>query len=131
MRNDQDAIKLIQKQFGDKTAVLATVCSGSTVLINAGLAKGRQLTGSPSIAIDLTNAGATYLDVAAHVDLQTGGAALVTGRSPGDLVRGGRAALPRPLLTPPPPQDSLHFVESIASALHAVAVAALAQGLRH
>jgi len=31
--------------------------------INAGLAKGRVLTGSPSIRIDLENAGAKYQDV--------------------------------------------------------------------
>lgn len=88
VRNDADAIKLLQKQFADKTKVVATVCSGSTVLINAGLARGRELTGSPSIAIDLTNAGATYLDVPAHMDFNTGAAILVTGRSPQDQVSG-------------------------------------------
>jgi len=100
VRNDADAIKLLQKQFTDKTKVVATVCSGSTVLINAGLARGRELTGSPSIAIDLTNAGATYLDVPAHMDFDTGGAILVTGRSPQG-------------------QDSQHFSAMVAAGLRA------------
>eukprot|EP00697_Spironema_sp_BW2_P011833 gnl/Spiro4/27705_TR13807_c0_g1_i1.p1 gnl/Spiro4/27705_TR13807_c0_g1~~gnl/Spiro4/27705_TR13807_c0_g1_i1.p1 ORF type:complete len:287 (-),score=87.15 gnl/Spiro4/27705_TR13807_c0_g1_i1:115-939(-) len=77
VRNDADAIALIQQQY-NAGALVATVCSGSTVLINAGLAAGRTLTGSPAIRIDLENAGAQYLDE--PVVAESGN--LITGRSP-------------------------------------------------
>jgi protease I len=77
VRNDGDAIALIQSQY-KKGKLLATTCSGSTVLINAGIAKGKSLTGSPSITIDLVNAGALYQDVPTVTDGN-----LVSGRSPG------------------------------------------------
>lgn len=77
VRNDGDALNLIKSQF-KKGKLLATTCSGSTVLINADLAKGRFLTGSPSIAIDLANAGANYEDVPTVTDGN-----IVSGRSPG------------------------------------------------
>lgn len=77
VRNDGDAIALVQSQY-KKGKLLATTCSGSTVLINAGLASGIDLTGSPSIAIDLSNAGARYQDVPT---VTVGN--IVSGRSPG------------------------------------------------
>jgi len=77
VRNDPDAIALVVQQY-KSGRLLATVCSGTTVLINAGLARGRKLTGSPSILIDLENAGADYQDV--PVVAEPGN--LVTGRSP-------------------------------------------------
>jgi protease I len=76
VRNDGDAITLIQNQY-NSGRLLSTLCSGTTVLINAGLAKNKNLTGSPAIAIDLKNAGANYLDQPA---VRHGN--LITGRSP-------------------------------------------------
>lgn len=79
VRNDGDAIALIQNQVRSGR-LLATVCSGSTVLINAKLiSRGMKLTGSPSIRIDLENAGGTYLDV----PVVKSTANIITGRSPG------------------------------------------------
>ncbi|KAL9644554.1 hypothetical protein ABK040_009418 [Willaertia magna] len=77
VRNDGDAIQLLKNQYQNGRLV-ATVCSGSTVLINANLITPRMpLTGSPSIAIDLSNAGGNYLDVPTvrHQNI-------ITGRSP-------------------------------------------------
>lgn len=69
---------LIRKQY-NSGKILATVCSGSTVLVNSKIiTKGLTVTGSPSIAIDLQNAGATYLDQPV-VRVKN----LITGRSPG------------------------------------------------
>ncbi|EFC47744.1 predicted protein [Naegleria gruberi] len=96
VRNDGDAMELIRQQAASGR-LLATVCSGSTVLINAKLIKpGMQLTGSPSIAIDLENAGAKYLDVPVVKSTTN----LITGRSPGGL-------------------DNLLFTEEIAKHLKA------------
>ena len=82
VRNDEDAIALIRNQYRSNRLVSA-ICSGSTVLINAGLAKGRPITGSPAIAIDLSNAGADYMDQPVVVDNN-----IITGRSPqGDDTR--------------------------------------------
>jgi protease I len=61
LTNSSAAIQLIQQQY-KKNKLVAPICSGTTVLINAGLAQGTTLTGSPSIEIDLVNAGAKYLD---------------------------------------------------------------------
>eukprot|EP01117_Protostelium_nocturnum_P007902 TRINITY_DN2821_c0_g1_i3.p1 TRINITY_DN2821_c0_g1~~TRINITY_DN2821_c0_g1_i3.p1 ORF type:complete len:260 (-),score=77.30 TRINITY_DN2821_c0_g1_i3:33-812(-) len=76
VRTDSSALKLIQQQKSSKR-LLATVCSGTTVLINAGLTKGVPLTGSPSIRIDLENAGGNYKD---QPVVSIGN--LITGRSP-------------------------------------------------
>ncbi len=35
-----DAIKLVVQQYNNELSLLAPVCSGTTVLIDAGLAKG-------------------------------------------------------------------------------------------
>ena len=84
---------LIKKQY-KSGKLLATVCSGSTVLINSKIiTRGMTVTGSPSIAIDLTNAGATYLDQPV-VRVNN----LITGRSPGG-------------------EDNLLFTTAIAKAL--------------
>jgi len=93
VRNDGDAMDLIKKQY-KSGKLLATVCSGSTVLINAKIISPRlTVTGSPSIAIDLENAGATYLDQPV-VRVNN----LITGRSPGG-------------------EDNLLFTTAIAKAL--------------
>jgi protease I len=77
VRNDEDAIRLIRHQFNSGRLV-ATVCSGSTVLIDAQLARGTTLTGSPAIKQDLINSGAIYLDQ----PVVQNGTNLLTGRSP-------------------------------------------------
>jgi protease I len=92
VRNDPDAISLIRTQYSSGR-IVAAVCSGTTALINAGLTTGLNMTGSPSIQIDLINSGATYHDVPTVTQ-----GTIVTGRSPQH-------------------NDSLEFVEAVASAL--------------
>jgi protease I len=50
------------------------------LLINAGLVEGKRLTSYESVALDLKNAGADWVDEEVVVDGN-----LITSRNPGDL----------------------------------------------
>jgi protease I len=60
--------------------VIAAICHGPQMLIEADVARGRKATCWKSVATDLRNAGATYLDREVVVDGN-----VVTSRSPADL----------------------------------------------
>jgi protease I len=60
--------------------VIAAVCHGPQLLIEADIVRGKTVTAWPSVRTDLRNAGATVMDKAAVVDGN-----LVTSRSPSDL----------------------------------------------
>ncbi len=60
--------------------VVAAVCHGPQLLIEAEVVKGRVLTSWPSVRMDLENAGATWVDEEVHVDGK-----LITSRKPDDL----------------------------------------------
>ncbi len=79
VRSDGSALKLISNHYRQGLPV-AAICAGSSVLIDAGLARGQVLTGSPVVAVDLINAGAKYTDAAL-----VRGDRLATSRSPNDL----------------------------------------------
>jgi protease I len=59
---------------------ISAVCHGPWTLINALGVKGRTMTSWPSLRIDLTNAGAHWVDKEVVVD-----GAMVTSRNPQDL----------------------------------------------
>jgi protease I len=59
---------------------VAAICHGPQVLISAQVLRGRTLTCWPSIAIDVKNAGGTYVDKPVVVDGN-----LITSRKPDDL----------------------------------------------
>ena len=80
VRSDADALKFIRINFASGRP-LAAICSAAQVLIDSGIAKDRQLTGTHAVKIDLINAGATYIDKPVVVDGQ-----LITSRNPDDLV---------------------------------------------
>jgi protease I len=60
--------------------VIAAVCHGPQMLIEADVVRGKKATCWRSVATDLRNAGATYLDSEVVVDDK-----IVTSRSPADL----------------------------------------------
>src|SRR3954447_12665157 len=79
IRLDEDAQDIVRQALdGDK--VLAVICHGPWLLINAGVAKGRTLTSYNSLQLDLENAGATWKDEEVVVDGR-----LITSRNPDDL----------------------------------------------
>ena len=68
------------KAFDEAGKPLALICHGPWLLISAGCAGGRRLTSWPSLADDLRNAGASWVDEEVVVDGN-----LITSRKPDDL----------------------------------------------
>ena len=79
LRTNTEAISFI-KDFFDAGKPVAAICHGPQSLITADVVRGRRMTSYPSIAIDLTNAGAEWVDEEVVVDQ-----GLVTSRTPADL----------------------------------------------
>ena len=79
IRTDEDAQEIVREAY-DTDKVVAVICHGPWLLVNAGLAEGRRLTSYPSLALDLKNAGATWVDEEVVVDGK-----LITSRNPDDL----------------------------------------------
>lgn len=81
-----DKLRLISKaidfiqNFYQAGKPIAAICHGPWTLINAGVAKGHTLTSWPSLQVDLTNAGAKWVDKEVVRDKK-----LVTSRKPDDL----------------------------------------------
>jgi len=79
MRTNRGMVKIVEDAFKtDK--VIAAVCHGPQMLIEANVLRGKKATCWKSIVTDLKNAGANYLNEAVVVDGK-----LVTSRSPEDL----------------------------------------------
>lgn len=79
LRVNDKAVRLVREVF-DAKKPLAAICHAPWLLIEAGIARGRRLTGYKSIRTDLRNAGADVLDQEVVVDN-----GLITSRHPGDL----------------------------------------------
>jgi len=67
---------------------MAVICHAPWLLVSAGLAKGRTLTSWPTIADDLRNAGAQWVDREVVVDEN-----LITSRGPKDIPAFNKALL--------------------------------------
>jgi protease I len=87
MRLHQPMVDLVRKAH-DLGKVIAAICHGPQLLISAGIVKGRRLTSWPSIAVDLRNAGADWIDAPV---VQDGN--LITSRKPADLPRFNKAII--------------------------------------
>jgi deglycase len=79
LRINPKAVSLV-KAFADSGKPIAAICHGPWTLIEAGVARGRTLTSWPSIATDLRNAGANWVDQECVNDN-----GLVTARKPADI----------------------------------------------
>lgn len=79
LRADPSAVRFA-KYFMDNSLPVFAICHGPQVLITARALEGRKLTGWKSIAQDIRNAGAEYLDQELVVDRN-----LITSRSPADI----------------------------------------------
>ena len=79
LRTEKDALRFASSFVNQRKPVFA-ICHGPQVLISAGAAKDRRMTGVKSIQKDLANAGADVSDEAVVVD-----DGLVTSRTPDDL----------------------------------------------
>ena len=79
MRLHQPMIDLVKKAH-DLGRVIAAVCHGPQLLISADIVRGHRVTSWPSVAIDLKNAGANWVDEPMVKDGN-----LITSRKPSDL----------------------------------------------
>jgi protease I len=79
LRVHADVVDLVRR-VAHEGGLVAAVCHGPSLLIEAGLVQGRTVTSWPSIRTDLENAGASWVDQPVVEDGN-----LVTARNPGDL----------------------------------------------
>jgi len=79
MRINKGLVDIVKEAY-KKGKVIAAVCHGPQMLIEADIVKGKKATCWKSVATDLKNAGATFIDAPVVIDEK-----LVTSRFPADL----------------------------------------------
>ena len=79
MRTKKAIVELVRAAFA-KGKVVAAICHGPQVLIEADVVRGKRVTSYIAVATDLKNAGALWQDSSVAVDGN-----LVTSRTPVDL----------------------------------------------
>jgi len=79
LRMDDAALDFV-RAFDKAGRPLAAICHGPWVLLEAGVAKGRQVTSWPSVRTDLENAGARWADEQVVIDGH-----VITSRKPDDV----------------------------------------------
>lgn len=79
LRVNQDALDLI-KGFVTGNKIVAAICHAPWLLVETGVAEGREMTSYHSIKTDLINAGANWVDQ--EIAISNG---IITSRSPEDL----------------------------------------------
>lgn len=79
LRMESAAVEFV-RAFDQAGKPLAAICHGPWMLVEAGAAKGRELTSWPSLRTDLINAGAQWKDAEVVTD-----AHLITSRKPDDI----------------------------------------------
>ncbi|QQA41792.1 type 1 glutamine amidotransferase domain-containing protein [Pelagovum pacificum] len=79
LRTNATAVKLV-KDFTTSGKVVAAICHGPWMLVEADVVRDREVTSYPSIRTDLKNAGANVVDKEVACDK-----GIVTSRNPGDL----------------------------------------------
>lgn len=87
MRLHQSMIDLVRKAYGEGK-IIAAVCHGPQLLVSAGIVKGRRMTSWPSVAVDLNNAGAIWVDKPVVRDGN-----IITSRKPADLPKFNKAII--------------------------------------
>lgn len=79
LRVDPDVLNLVRRSLADGK-VVAAICHGPWLLVEADALRGRKATSYKSIRRDVENAGATWVDQEVVVDQ-----GIITSRSPADL----------------------------------------------
>jgi protease I len=87
MRLHQPMVDLVRKAHAEGK-IIAAVCHGPQLLISADIVKGRRVTSWPSVAIDLKNAGAIWVDEPVVKDGN-----IITSRKPADLPKFNKAII--------------------------------------
>ncbi len=79
LRRSKKAVEIIQS-FNNENKLIAAICHGPQLLIEAGLVKGKTVSGHHAIKTDLINAGANYEDLSVAADNN-----IVTARGADDV----------------------------------------------
>ena len=79
LRTEPGVVKLVG-EMARRGKLIAAVCHGPQLLIEAGVVDGKTVTSWPSVKVNLRNAGATWVDQEVVIDGR-----LITSRKPGDL----------------------------------------------
>lgn len=79
LRINEDAMRIV-RAFLDDGKLVAAICHAPWLIVQAGAAKGRNMTSFKSIRKDVENAGAQWVDKPVVSDR-----GLITSRSPDDL----------------------------------------------
>jgi protease I len=87
MRTQGRAVQIVE-EFVDDGKIVAAICHGPWLLVEADVVNGRKVTGWPSIRTDLENAGAEVVDQEVVVDGK-----LITSRKPDDIPAFNRAII--------------------------------------
>ena len=81
MRINKRLISIVREAY-EKGKIIAAICHGPQMLIEANVLRGKEATCWKSIITDLKNAGAAFLDMPVVVDGN-----IVTSRFPADLTK--------------------------------------------
>ena len=87
MRTYQSMVEIVRRVH-DLGKLVAAICHGPQLLISADIVKGYRVTSWPSIAVDLRNAGAEWVDEPVVKDRN-----IITSRKPADLPRFNKAII--------------------------------------
>ncbi len=87
MRMYESMIDLVKRAV-EAGKVVGAICHGPQLLISADVVRGRRVTSWPSVAVDLKNAGAEWIDEAV---VQDGN--VITSRKPADLPKFNKAII--------------------------------------
>lgn len=79
LRMNAQAVAFV-RAFNDAKKPIAAICHGPWTLINAGAVHGLKMTSWPSLEVDLSNAGAEWMDEEVVTDQ-----GIVTSRKPEDI----------------------------------------------
>ncbi|HEX7038460.1 MAG TPA: type 1 glutamine amidotransferase domain-containing protein [Pseudomonadales bacterium] len=92
LRMNEDIVDFV-RAFRDGDKLIAAICHGPSLLIDADAVAGRRLTSWPSVRRDLENAGGKVVDEQVVVDGN-----LITSRKPDDLPAFCEAILEHPAI---------------------------------
>ncbi|WP_174803887.1 type 1 glutamine amidotransferase domain-containing protein [Martelella limonii] len=79
LRTNKKAVSIV-KEFVSSGRIVAAICHGPWMLVEADVLKGREATSYPSISTDMKNAGAKWVDQEVVTDN-----GIITSRNPNDL----------------------------------------------
>lgn len=79
LRRYSSVVNIIKEMF-EKGKVVASICHGASVLVSAGILKGKKITCFTAVKDDCLYAGAEFIDYEVVVDGK-----LITSRKPDDL----------------------------------------------